>query len=146
MEVLSMLKELLKSRKFSLFFLATVFVLTLASLIGDFLLPEKHYWFQRSGALIVLAGVELQYAKLVDLWNRALEGEMTVEPVESRIASGQGVSLLSTARESETTRKLAVRLHTLVTEKSPKDILAVACIIVGTIVWAYGDLPFKVGA
>lgn len=146
MEIIAMFKELLKSRRFSLFFLVTVLVLAIASLVGDFLLQDTDYWFQRSGALIVLAGVELQYAKLVDLWNRALQAEMNLEPVDSRIASGKGISLLGTAKESETTRNLAIRIHSLVTEKSPKDVLAVACIIIGTIIWAYGDLPFKVGA
>lgn len=138
-----MILDVLKNERFSVIYTSLMVFLSGASLYVDFAAPNDVYWFQRSGALIVLAGVNLQYAKLVALWKKALERETAVEPVESRVASGQGISLLQTAKESETTRAFAIRIHDIVTEKSAKDGIAVFLIVFGTAMWGYGDLPFK---
>jgi len=104
---------------------------------------NESFWFQRSGALIVLAGVELQYSKLVNLWKKAFDQEMSLESVESKIGSGQGISMLEMAKDSVKTRDFTIRIHTVITEKSKKDTIAVLLMVIGTVVWAYGDLPFK---
>jgi hypothetical protein len=117
--------------------------MSLASGYIDFSLSNDVFWFQRSGALIVLAGANLQYSKLVSLWRMALEREMAIEHVESQISSGQGISMLAMAKESVQTRDFAIRIHDVVTEKSMKDVIAIFLIVLGTVVWGYGDLPFK---
>jgi hypothetical protein len=117
--------------------------ISLVSAYVDFSSSNDFFWFQRSGALIVLAGANLQYSKLVTLWKKAFEREMAIEPVESRIASGQGISMLAMAKESVQTRDFAIRIHDAVTEKSMKDVVAIFLIVLGTVVWGYGDLPFK---
>ncbi len=47
------------------------------------------------------------------------------------------------ADESEKTRAFALRIHETVTSKSTKEITAVVFIILGTVIWGYGDYPFK---
>lgn len=133
----------LKDEKFSVFFTCLMLAIALLALYVDFTSPNDKHWFQRSGALIALAGVELQYARLVSTWQKAWQREMAIEPVESRLASGQGVSMLAMAKESVQTRDFAIRIHNIITEKSRKDVVAVALIVAGTIVWAYGDIPFR---
>ena len=133
-----------QSERFSVSFAAFMVVLTGVGLYIDWIYKDGFYWFQRAGALLVLAGVELQYAKLTSLWKSELDNELAVPSVQERIRSGQGISTLQEAAASERTRGLAIRLHRLVTEKSGKDVWAVVFIIVGTIVWAFGDLPFRV--
>lgn len=114
------------------------------SLYVDWMYKNDFYWFQRAGALLVLTGIELQYAKLTSLWKNELEKELAaISLVHERIKSGQGISMLQEAASSEQTRGLAIRLHCLVTEKSSKDVWAVMFIITGTMIWAFGDLPFR---
>lgn len=132
-----------QSVRFSTFFASFMVALALVGLYLDWSLKDGYYWFQRAGALLVLAGVELQYAKLTSMWKEELGKELAVPSVAQRIASGQGVSMLQEAKTAEATRGLTVRLHKLVTEKSLKDVLAVVFLIVGTIVWGFGDLPFR---
>ncbi|MCZ8133522.1 MAG: hypothetical protein O9248_00605 [Rhodobacteraceae bacterium] len=133
-----------QSERFSALFASLMVVLTVVGLCIDWAYKDGFYWFQRAGALLVLAGVELQYAKLTSLWRSELDKELAVPSVHERIKSGQGISMLQEAENSERTRGLALRLHRLVTEKSGKDVLAVVFIIAGTIIWAFGDLPFRV--
>lgn len=138
-----MILDILKNERFSVAFTSLMVLLSGVSLYVDFASPNDMYWFQRSGALIVLAGVNLQYAKLITLWKKALEREMAIEPVESKIASGNGISMLTMAKESEQTRAFAIQIYDVVTEKSMKDVIAVLLIVFGTVMWAYGDSPFR---
>ena len=143
-EWIQRIAELPQNVLFSDLFAVFMVALSLGSLYLDWSLKDGYYWFQRSGALLVLAGVELQYAKLKSMWKDELGKELAIPSVMQRIASGQGVSMLQEAETAEVTRGLTVRLHRLITEKSPKDVLAVVFLIVGTIVWGFGDLPFRV--
>jgi hypothetical protein len=136
--------ELPQCVRFSGFFALFMVALALGGLYLDWSLKDDFYWFQRSGALLVLAGVELQYAKLKSMWKEGLEEALAIPSVAQRIASGQGVSLRQEAETADATRRLLVRLHMLVTEKSLKDVLAVVFLIVGTVVWGFGDLPFRI--
>lgn len=138
-----MIRNFLVTERFSVVLTIIMLGLAAASLYADCSSPDDTYWFQRSRALIVLTGAALQYVKLVGLWNKALDREMSIEPVESRIASGKGIDMLSMANQSVQTREFAIRIHETLTEKSVLDVLAVVSIVAGTIIWAYGDLPFK---
>jgi hypothetical protein len=133
-----------QSERFSVVFVILVACLALASLIADWVTHDTYYMFQRSGALLVLGGVELQYAKLTSTWKKQLDAEISKQPsVEQRISSGQGISMRDEAKSAERVRNLAVLLYELVAKKNAKDVWAVVCIIVGTIIWAYGDIPFR---
>jgi pheromone shutdown protein TraB len=129
--------------KFPAAFTALVILLSCAGLFLDISLKDGHFWFQRSGALLTLAGVELQYAKLLTVWRMQLGAILDRESVQSRLASGKGVGLLETAREAEDARNLAQSLYNIITGKSAADIWAVALIVVGTLIWGFADLPFK---
>lgn len=139
------LSLLLQSERFSFTFATLMVILAFVCVYVDLTYKNDLYWFQRAGALLVLAGVELQYAKLASLWRNELDEELAVPSVQDRIKSGQGISMLQEATNSERTRGLAIRLHRLVTEKSGKeDVWAVVFIVAGTLIWAFGDLPFRV--
>ena len=138
-----MIHDALKTERFSVVFTGLMVVLSAISLYVDLSAPNDAYWFQRSGALIVLAGANLQYAKLVGLWKKAFEREMALEPVESRIASGKGLGILEMAKDSVQTRDFSIRIYETVTEKSMKDVIAVFFIVFATVIWGYGDIPFK---
>jgi hypothetical protein len=138
-----MIPSFLKNNRFTLFFTIATLVFAGVSFYWDLSHKNEVFWFQRSGALLVLAGANLQFAKLAELWKRALEAETKVPTVEEKIASGHGISMAATARESSATRDFAIRIHKMVTEKSRKDVLAVIFIVAGTVIWGYGDLPFK---
>lgn len=133
----------LKNNKFPIFFTAAMLALSAASLWLDIAHRNEVFWFQRSGALLVLAGANLQYAKIVDLWRSALDVQARIPTAEEKIANGQGIGMRAAAEESSETRDLAIRIHNMVTEKSGKDIVAVIFIVAGTVIWGYGDLPFK---
>ncbi|WP_057972903.1 hypothetical protein [Lysobacter antibioticus] len=133
-----------QSERFSAFFAIFMVMLSLVGLWLDITLKDGFYWFQRTGALLVLAGVELQYAKLTSLWKNELGDELNAPTVRERLSSGQGISMLQEAQAAEATRGLAVRLHRIVTDKSMKDVAAVISLIIGTIIWAFGDLPFRI--
>jgi hypothetical protein len=133
----------IRNNRFPIFFTLAMLALTFVSLWWDITHKNEVYWFQRAGALVVLAGANLQYAKVVDLWKRALEVESNLPSVEERIASGQGISMSATAKETSETHAFAIRIHGMVTEKSRKDVLAILFILFGTVIWAYGDLLFK---
>ena len=132
-----------EAEKFPAKFTALMIVFSVAALVADILLKDGTYWFQRSGALLTLAGIELQYAKLLSVWRLQLTPVLTRESVQARIASGKGVSSLDTAREAEEAKNLAQSLYNIVTGKSANDTWAVSLIIAGTIIWAFADLPFK---
>ena len=114
--------------------------LAVVSMAVDLWENDQTYLFARAGALLTIAGVNLQYVKLIQLWDTTLKGQITRPPVEERIASGSGVELGDAARQAEEAQNLARSLHGLVTEKSLKDVLAIRFIVFGTLIWAYGDL------
>lgn len=92
---------------------------------------------------MVLAGVELQYSRLAMLWQSAVNREKEIESVQSRIDSGKGIDMKELAEESEKTRAFALRIFDTITTKSIGEIVAISLIIGGTLIWGYGDLPFK---
>jgi hypothetical protein len=135
--------NIIKNEKFSIIFTTCMILAGIISFTIDLLLKNELYWFQRSGALLVLAGVELQYSRLTMLWQSAVNREREIEPVQSRIDSGKGIGMKELAEESEKTRAFALRIFDAVTTKSKKEIIAISLIISGTFIWGYGDLPFK---
>lgn len=135
--------NIIKNEKFSIIFTATMILAGTISFAVDLLLENDLYWFQRSGALLVLAGVELQYSRLTILWQSAVNREREIEPVQYRIDSGKGINMKELAEESEKTRAFALRIFDAVTTKSTKEIIAITLIISGTFIWGYGDLPFR---
>jgi hypothetical protein len=135
--------NIIKNEKFSIIFTTSMILAGIISFTVDHLFKNELYWFQRSGALLVLAGVELQYSRLTMLWQSAVNREREIEPVQSRIDSGKGIGMKELAEESEKTRAFALRIFDTVTTKSKKEIIAISLIIIGTFIWGYGDLPFK---
>lgn len=135
--------NIIKNEKFSIIFTMSMILAGIISFIVDLSFENELYWFQRSGALLVLAGVELQYSRLTMLWQSAVNREREIEPVQSRIDSGKGIGMKELAEESEKTRAFALRIFDVVTTKSKKEIIAISLIIIGTFIWGYGDLPFK---
>lgn len=132
-----------QGEKFPVYFTVVVVALSVAGLTLDIWLRDQNFWFQRSGALLTLAGIQLQYAKIASLWRLQLKNELGQETVAHKLASGKGVGLKETAENEERTRRLAQRLYGIVTGRDSRDVWAVALIIVGTIVWGFCDLPFK---
>jgi hypothetical protein len=135
--------KIIENEKFSIFFTLVIVVLGISSLARDLMTPNETYWFQRSGALLVLAGVGLQYSRINALWQSEMNREKEIESVASRIESGNGINMKELAEESQKTRAFALRIFDTVTTKSIKEVIAVSLIVGGTIIWGYGDLPFK---
>ncbi|HHQ4490109.1 TPA: hypothetical protein ACSP71_000518 [Aeromonas hydrophila] len=123
--------------------LALMFIIAAVSLGVDIVFPNDKFWFQRSGALITLAGVWLQYSKLVSTWKQAFDSEMKGETQADRLEAGKGSWMSDSLKENRATRQFVIRLHEIVTAKSTKDKLSVFLMVCGTLVWAYGDLLFR---
>lgn len=51
--------------------------------------------------------------------------------------------MLAEAKALDQTRKLVAELHQIVAEPDLRDFFSVAFAIVGTLVWALGDVPFR---
>lgn len=117
----------------------------LASLLADIYMRGEILWFSRSGALLVLTGALLEYQKLLKLWSSAKHVEQSLESVASRIKRGTGVGLKETAEESVQTRDFAIRIYDVLTKKDKTEVCAVIMVVLGTLVWAYGDIPFVLG-
>ena len=100
-------------------------------------------WFQRSGAFLILAGIQLQFSRLQQTWSRALQRERKLPSVAERMEQGHLVSLIDSAEQAVATRNFAVELHGLLTTRSPKDTWSLVLILVGTAVSSYGDIPFR---
>ena len=121
--------EILKNERFSIVFSSLIIAVSGVSLLFDFMCQNEMFWFQRSGALIVLAGVELQYSKVISLWQTAVNREKEIESVETKIESGKGINMKELAEESEKTRAFSLRIHDAVTKKSSKESIAVILLI-----------------
>jgi len=135
--------ELLKNERFSVFFTGIMLIICGVSFYWDAMRSNEIYWFQRSGALIVLAGVALQYSKITSLWKNATHpprlANSDIDPMipeSARLVEGMNPVV-------KNTRDLALQTHEIIAGKSYKDSIAVLFIIVGTVIWAYGDIPFK---
>ena len=114
------------------------------SVAADLTVEQLRYWFQRSGALVVIAAMQLQYSKLVSLWKQAIATEQQIDPVVARLERDERISMKSAHDESAATRNFAVRLHGLLTQRDIRDVWATVFLIVGTLIWSYGDLPFAI--
>ncbi|EKT4442749.1 TPA: hypothetical protein R9Y59_001671 [Stenotrophomonas maltophilia] len=127
------------SRKYAILMV----VIAIAACVVDWYSPNEYFWFQRSGALLVLAGVSLQYSKLTSSWKQRLDPAYFGKTTEERIRDGSGISMLAEAEALDQTRKLVAELHQIVAEPDLRDFFSVAFAIVGTLVWALGDVPFR---
>ena len=135
--------KLLNNEKFSIFFSSLMLIIFGASYYIDAFYPNDTYWFQRSGALIVLAAVQLQYSKISSLWEKAGH-YMAIPSSELDPETPEHVKRIGGMTSIEkTTLDLSVQNHEMITNKSYKDTIAVLMIILGTVVWAYGDIPFR---
>ena len=133
----------LRKEGISICILALFFIITAASFYVDLTNPNDKFWFQRSGALITVAGVWFQYMKIVSTWKQAFENEINHMPTKESLESGQGLWMSDMAKEGWRTRDFVKRIHSIVTAKSPKDVISILLVVSGTLIWAYGDLPFR---
>ena len=94
----------------------------IGSLIVDMMIPNQIFWFQRSGAVLCMLSIvaefrlnQLDRTALIDDWNARCNDEKALnEPMFI-----------------ESNREKSLKL------------IAHFSVAVGTIVWAYCDLPFK---
>lgn len=135
--------QVFKTEWFSILFSLTIISISIASAGYDLYSPNETYWFQRSGALVVLAGVELQYSAITALWPKNLESVAESSGRTSPMVAGQGFDIRGLAEGSERTRMFAPRVHDTVSRGRCKETFAVGLIVVGTMIWGYGDLSFK---
>ena len=115
--------ETIKREKFSLYFTSAMLLIGIASILMDFIFPNDSYWFQRSGAMIVLAGVESQYTIFINR-NKKL---LFIKPPNTH-----NIFLIFLSK-----------IKNMFSQYCKKDIFAIWLIVSGTVIWAYGDLPFK---
>ncbi|MBE4008478.1 hypothetical protein HJ134_23035 [Vibrio parahaemolyticus] len=120
-------------------------VIAVVSFVVDYKFDCETYWFTRSGALIALSGALLEYSKLMKLWASSKQNEQSLESVSTRIKKGSGVGLKEVAEESVQTRDFAIRIYNVLTNKDKVDVYALIMAISGTLIWAYGDIPFIFG-
>ncbi|UIP30292.1 hypothetical protein [Photobacterium sp. TLY01] len=135
--------ELIKNNRFSVSFSFLMILIAVISLIADFITSNPNFWFQRSGALIVLAGAELQYSSILSNWAKAKSREKEMLELEAKIAQGNGISMSGIYQELAKTRNFSIEIHELITQKSQKQSVAIFFIVLGTVIWGYGDMPFK---
>ncbi|HHQ4482492.1 hypothetical protein ACET8J_04395 [Aeromonas veronii] len=124
--------------------LTLIFLITAVSLYTDLAFPNDKYWFQRSGALITIASVWFQYQKIANSWAQAFENEINNIPTKTSSESGQGISMRAMAQEGWDSRDFIKRIHNMITAKSKKDVISLLLVVAGTLIWAYGDLPFRI--
>ena len=91
---------------------------TSISLAYDFSVANEYYWFQRSGSLMVLFGVMLDFYQ-----NQHTELEQS-----SSVTIGGQAAITGTTLSK--TRKYI-------------QVFSIGLAIVGTFIWGYGDVPFK---
>lgn len=135
--------DLIKNKRFSISFSALMILAAIISLKTDFLASNQNFWFQRSGALIVLAGAELQYSLILNNWAQAKRREAEMLELEDELAKGNGIKMSEIYQELAKTRNFSIEIHELITQKSPKQSVAIFFIIIGTVIWGYGDIPFS---
>jgi hypothetical protein len=135
--------DIIKNSKFSILFSLLVMLIAIASIVVDLCFYDGNHWFQRAGALIVLAGAALQYSAILTTWANAKSREKDMLGFDEKIAGGKGIGVKEVYEDLAETRKFALEIHGLITEKSSKQTFALLFIVVGTIFWGHGDLPFK---
>lgn len=119
-------------------------VITGISFWFDWTSPGQTYWFPRAGALLVLAGAVGEYQKLMKTWAASKQTEQSVPSVKEKIAIG-GIGMKELAEESYQTREFAIRIYDVLTRKDHLDVYSFILILLGTVIWAYGDVPFIYG-
>ena len=94
----------------------------IGSLIVDIMFPNQTFWLQRSGAVLCMLSIaaefrlnQLDRSALIDDWNARCNDEKAID----------------TPMFIETNREKSLKL------------IAHFSVAVGTLVWAYCDLPFK---
>jgi hypothetical protein len=135
--------DLIKNNWFSISFSVLMILVAIISLIADFLASGQNFWFQRSGALIVLAGAELQYSSILSNWAKAKSRETEMLELEAELAKGNGIKMTEIYQQLAKTRNFSIEIHELITQKSQKQSVAIFFIILGTVIWGYGDMPFN---
>lgn len=135
--------NMIKNNKLSIVFSLLVILVAIASIIVDLYFYDGAHWFQRAGALIVLAGAGLQYSAILTNWSNAKSREKEMLGFDEKIAAGKGVGVKEMYEDLAKTRNFSLEIHGLITEKSNKQTFAILFIIIGTVIWGYGDLPFK---
>ena len=135
--------EIIKNNKFSILFNLLIILIAIASIIIDSCFYDGNHWFQRAGALIVLAGAGLQYSAILTNWEKAKSREKEMLGFDEKVAEGKGIGMKEVYEDLAKTRNFALEIHGLITEKSSKQTFAILFIVIGTVVWGYGDLPFK---
>lgn len=135
--------EILVKNRFTIFFTLVMVSIAGVSFIADLFFYDECNWFQRAGALIVLAGAGLQYSSISNNWKKASHREQKMLNLQNKISVGKGISLSDLYDKLEKTRNFSVEIHEIITEKSFKQVIAIILIVTGTVIWAYGDIPFK---
>lgn len=142
--------EILRKEKFSIFLTILTVAICVVSFLADIFSTEAIYWFQRSGALIVLAGVELQYSRLNSVHIPAtiyytIPSSVLDPDIQQFQKENYGISdIEKTSLDiAANSQEIATETSALVTKKMLKDSIAILLIVIGTAIWAYGDLPFK---
>lgn len=120
-------------------------VISILSFYLDFNYKCETYWFPRAGALLALSGAILEFSKLMKLWGLSKQTEQSIESVESRIDRGAGIGMRELATESVHTRNFTIRIYNVLTQKDITDKYAFILVVAGTVIWAYGDIPFVFG-
>lgn len=135
--------ELLISNRFSIVFTLTMIGVAIVSLLADIVSYDGSNWFQRSGALLVLAGAELQYSAIRSNWQKAQRREKEMPNFDDKIAEGKGITMTELYEDLARTRNFSIEIHEIITAKSLKQVLAIVLIVAGTGIWGYADIPFK---
>ena len=88
--------------RFAAAFICSTVLFGVIGLIWDLGVQDGYYWFQRSGALLSLAGLEAQHVKLMSSPDAGMQGTV-----------------------------------------GWPDVLGMTLIVVGTVIWGFGDLFVK---
>jgi hypothetical protein len=99
--------------------LAAAVIPALASLVVDLQFANEYFWLQRAGSIMVLSGIILDVRQY---------GFSETEESPDLTVNGKPAIIGSVVPES---RKRLQRV-------------AVALAVVGTLIWGYGDVPFRV--
>ncbi len=134
--------DLFINNRFSIVFTLIIIAIAIVSFIADFFFYDGSNWFQRAGALVVLAGAELQYSSIAKNWQKAKNREKEMLNLEDKISEGKGISMTDIYADLAKTRNFSVEIHEIITEKSLKQVIAIILIVSGTLIWGYGDMFF----
>ena len=108
-----------ENRLLDFLIIAAALVPAAISLALDLIVPSDFYWFNRAGSLMVLFAVILEFRQ-----------EYFAQPTRSKGYMEQGVGLLIPTELSRFRKNLRWTAVTLA--------------ILGTVIWGYGDVPFRI--